>query len=1205
MPRSENNLPLITNEIHLIPFFDGGGDILNSPVVAEVDKIFKLRGAGLIVAYRIQVRIRIRVVLIIGFNYNYNFGYGGFYNEFPEFGGGIGSIVIDIEVYVSVTFILSFLMALVKPSGELKVLAQFNLTAGFNFQIGTNGNNDFHFQQTRYRARVIGINPMPNNLMPCSGKFQLLSDNWQTSFLDSTGGYESFYFVREAGECCIPWNFNMQLSRFSSTGQEEILQDSFQTTYCLAANESPARYAVIITSEPPPTGLPPTLEMDIGDTATLKALAVPVDSNGTPTGAPPQDLRDLDYGVDFFLENQADHVLDPTTLPPGEANAIIEGNNLIRAAVTSVRVLDDVPALSFWKDSVFGFRRGETPSEQPKLVVGGLPVSVNSNASAIKVEPILAYEETVGGITTLVVAPKQSNVLSIPTETWEMVRNEPFETQREYFLAVKVNVPAGVVLPNDTKLTFRIDRAMSLELFKPTDTISRMGYPLSEFSGNSNRSSNKPEDFFTGNLLVSSSAPPLTNRKITLTLPNGTIPPDTIIKIVEGTDSMKLQPNVKESNISGASKKLVPPGTNVTGKNVLLKIPMNCTANNGVTVSFPKSFLNIVPTNNETFEEYLRVFEQVQTILSDAGLYFRDFAKELLNSLNLILNPATNASAVEDELKKQGGLLWKKAWELVNTGYLDDRPLYWARLQGIGAIKAFAKNKGFTIDDAKLNKFEWTSRGLEADGTIKFPTTIPTGKRRAIITGFDPFDLYAGLSSPTGPDYCETSNPSGLLALRFNEQPVDVANQEIVYVKSAVFPVRYNDFNKGIVENAVSSSLGSIIMLITMSENGSLNYYDLERWAARNRSDRIDNNYRKGTSDVSHPPIIPSGSEFLESTLPLAKVIVSSEVLDSPNGTSPFVIDQSYLSTGSIETNRSIRRTIPPASTPPVIEIGKYRPEPVLNDFDGHFMTTDIPVGTSIAGLGGDYLSNEIFYRVAIKRNSIRNSLASGHFHVPSTNFKPRDAAVGGRLVLGVTKALSRLFEHGFRLSTSATSIDFPDVYIYWTPEQMLTITNNSTEILKIGSIDTTVPFSVVLTSANPLPLTINPGASLTIPVRFSPTVVGAETAKLTFKESSGEILLIVDLTGECVQNLPPVISGFIPRTAYFGDSVTISGQNFTEATDVQIGGISVNYEVINDNQILAYVEDTGGFIKVFTPSDNVTSTNTLFVRPPRNGGDI
>jgi len=33
-------------------------------------------------------------------------------------------------------------------------------------------------------------------------------------------------------------------------------------------------------------------------------------------------------------------------------------------------------------------------------------------------------------------------------------------------------------------------------------------------------------------------------------------------------------------------------------------------------------------------------------------------------------------------------------------------------------------------------------------------------------------------------------------------------------------------------------------------------------------------------------------------------------------------------------------------------------------------------------GPGGDYLSNEIFYRVARLRKELRPSLATGHFHI-------------------------------------------------------------------------------------------------------------------------------------------------------------------------------------------------------------------------------
>lgn len=36
-----------------------------------------------------------------------------------------------------------------------------------------------------------------------------------------------------------------------------------------------------------------------------------------------------------------------------------------------------------------------------------------------------------------------------------------------------------------------------------------------------------------------------------------------------------------------------------------------------------------------------------------------------------------------------------------------------------------------------------------------------------------------------------------------------------------------------------------------------------------------------------------------------------------------------------------------------------------------------------IIGSGGDYLSNEIFYRVSLLRNSYNPTLKSGHLHVP------------------------------------------------------------------------------------------------------------------------------------------------------------------------------------------------------------------------------
>lgn len=227
-------LPIV-NDVYLIPFFDGGGDALNSPVVAEVGEIFRLRGAGLLVAIRVEVEIHIQVVLIIGFYYQI-WDYG-FYNEFPEYGWSIGSVVVGIEIYVEVIFYLSAMVALVKPNGQLEVIAAVNLTLGIDFSIDESGHLHFDPEFT-YKPYVIGITPVPNNPMPCGNKFELLPQNGLAAVPDSLG-FEAQYAVHEAGDCCLPWDFNVQLLRFTSTGQQEVVQEGFQTSYCLTAVERP------------------------------------------------------------------------------------------------------------------------------------------------------------------------------------------------------------------------------------------------------------------------------------------------------------------------------------------------------------------------------------------------------------------------------------------------------------------------------------------------------------------------------------------------------------------------------------------------------------------------------------------------------------------------------------------------------------------------------------------------------------------------------------------------------------------------------------------------------------------------------------------------------------------------------------------------------------------------------------------------------
>jgi hypothetical protein len=80
-----------------------------------------------------------------------------------------------------------------------------------------------------------------------------------------------------------------------------------------------------------------------------------------------------------------------------------------------------------------------------------------------------------------------------------------------------------------------------------------------------------------------------------------------------------------------------------------------------------------------------------------------------------------------------------------------------------------------------------------------------------------------------------------------------------------------------------------------------------------------------------------------------------------------------------------------------------------------------------------------------------------------------------------------------------------------------------------------------------------------------------------------------------------PTITGFTPASGPSGTSVTISGTNFTGATDVAFNGTAATFTVTSSSAIQATVPAgaTSGPISVATPGGTVTSTSSYSVAPP------
>ena len=273
-----------------------------------------------------------------------------------------------------------------------------------------------------------------------------------------------------------------------------------------------------------------------------------------------------------------------------------------------------------------------------------------------------------------------------------------------------------------------------------------------------------------------------------------------------------------------------------------------------------------------------------------------------------------------DNVATVGSSLWNTASVDVQSGHLDDRSLYWARLAGIQALHD--TKRGHLVDT-----FEKSSRGLLGEEL--------QGAKRILLTGFDPFKL---------PENIEQCNPSGLIALKLSG--VALKGYEL---STGIFPVRYRDFDDNIVEKHLTREFtaNKLAMVVTCSMGRER--FDLEKFVCGRRNASQPDNANLAYVDFKLPPLDPhetQSAEFLESTL------------DWDNDTlSQINTDHRIVVNHEIHTKEDgVRKA---------------------NSLD------ELSSKTAVAGSGGAYLSNEISYRVLRWLKHNHPDVPSGHIHVP------------------------------------------------------------------------------------------------------------------------------------------------------------------------------------------------------------------------------
>ncbi|WP_371017411.1 hypothetical protein [Pseudalkalibacillus sp. JSM 102089] len=323
---------------------------------------------------------------------------------------------------------------------------------------------------------------------------------------------------------------------------------------------------------------------------------------------------------------------------------------------------------------------------------------------------------------------------------------------------------------------------------------------------------------------------------------------------------------------------------------------------------------------------------------------------------------AKSVKKAEKVIEKHGEKLWDTAvaraqGERNDLGELDrydDRPLYWTRLHMTAALRQWEPS--YTVTEKKqeelMKKLEYTSRGITS---IDFPK----GKKvkRVLVSGFDPYRLEQEF---------RRSNPSGAAALQMDGKVV-LTEEGPAFIQAANFPVRWDDFDEGIVEDTFGpylvNSKEQVDLMMTISQGGP-KAMTIEGFAGRWRTG-VGNTLEDRSEvipTVSNWPMPEKLPEFIETTLPYKEMIAAN--------TGPW----------PVERGDEVCEWLAP----------EYRDKPYECHEGG-------PTEGSKArkGGGGSYLSNESQYRSNRVRIGIgAYDIPGGHLHVAAQEYYPEDPSV-------------------------------------------------------------------------------------------------------------------------------------------------------------------------------------------------------------------
>lgn len=383
-----------------------------------------------------------------------------------------------------------------------------------------------------------------------------------------------------------------------------------------------------------------------------------------------------------------------------------------------------------------------------------------------------------------------------------------------------------------------------------------------------------------------------------------------------------------------------------------------------------------------------------ETLGVDLKTIVDDFKTEIEN-----LTTANFKSKIEEKIKDKGTELLDTALTNIKNSsgpmYNKDGALYLARLQMRKLIKQhpLVSASFVSYDDVQqyLDLLEKVTRGLHSSNRPDFsshPAHIPI-----LISGYDPFRAaFPYPDSGLDKDY-HLSNPSGNVALSLNNEVITNGSVNAI-IKAVIFPVRFREFNMGWIEdffeqyiNSNHSSYQEVKMIVTFSFGGA-QYFNIDRFSSRFRDpNNPDNNKINGGESAYLLQSNKDAFEFIETMLPYQSFVSADPIR--------VALHQKAWATYYNENTK----LVPDRELFDNLNLSPLNNFPDITSYPPSIFGITADKLKAREGSGGDYLSNEIYYRVSFLREKHNPDLKTGHIHVgfnrPYVSASERDQMVG------------------------------------------------------------------------------------------------------------------------------------------------------------------------------------------------------------------